>query len=183
MNIKEQIIISLGKKIWGITPIDCAYMQELLMPLSEDDAKAVYRIVVNSERINLNTFTSACRKVKGEAISSHEAEAKALLNKLYKVVDKINWERKINNFIRGEYPLESITINEKPAFSAREIEALRMAHKNYKDLVQYKNYNRVIENVCYLSIKFWLLGVSEGRKALAYKDYESAKKLFIESQA
>ena len=71
MNIKEQIIVSLGKKIWGITPIDCAYMQDLLSELTDDEAKEVYRSVVNSERITLNTFSKACRDVKYRAILKH----------------------------------------------------------------------------------------------------------------
>ena len=61
MNIKEQIIVSLGKKIWGITPFDCAYMQDFLSNLTDDEAKEVYRSVVNAERINLNVFSAACR--------------------------------------------------------------------------------------------------------------------------
>ena len=61
MNIKEQIIVSLGKKIWGITPFDCAYMQDFLSNLTDDEAKEVYRSVVNAERISLNVFSAACR--------------------------------------------------------------------------------------------------------------------------
>ena len=166
MNIKEQIIISLGKKIWGITPIDCAYMQDLLGNLTDDEAKEVYRSVVNSERINLNTFSAACRKVKDSAILEHELEAKNLLEKLHKIVEKINWERKINNFIHGKYPLEKILINNKPAFSAKDIAALRLAHKTYKELVQYREYRRVIDNIRYLAMKYWLLGVSNGLKEI-----------------
>lgn len=168
MNIKEQIVVSIGKKIWGITPIDCAYMQDLLSELTDDEAKEVYRSVVNSERITLNTFSKACREVKGRAILKHELEANALLEKLHKILDKINWERKINNFIKGCYPLEKILINNAPAFTEKEIVALRMAHRTYKDLVQYREYQRVLDNVRSLSIKFWLLGFGDGRKAIKH---------------
>ena len=156
MSLKEQIIVSLGKKIWGITPFDCEYMRDLLDNLTDDEAKEVYKEVVNSERVTLNLFAKACRKVKGEAILSHEIEAKNLLEKLHKIVEKINWERKINNFIKGCYPLEKILINNAPAFTEKEIVALRMAHRTYKDLVQYREYQRVLDNVRSLSIKFWL---------------------------
>ena len=54
MNIKEQIIVSLGKKIWGITPFDCEYMRDLLDNLTDDEARKVYKEVVNSERVTLN---------------------------------------------------------------------------------------------------------------------------------
>ena len=168
MSLKEQIIVSLGKKIWGITPFDCEYMRDLLDNLTDDEAKEVYKEVVNSERVTLNLFAKACRKVKGEAILSHEIEAKNLLEKLHKIVEKINWERKINNFIKGCYPLEKILINNAPAFTEKEIVALRMAHRTYKDLVQYREYQRVLDNVRSLSIKFWLLEFGDGRKVIKH---------------
>ena len=168
MDIKEQIIRSLGKKMWGITPIDCEYMADLLKELTESEAKEVYKSVVNAERITLNTFSKACREVKGRAILKYEVEPNALLEKLHKVLEKINWERKINNFIKGCYPLEKILINNAPAFTEKEIVALRMAHRTYKDLVQYREYQRVLDNVRSLSIKFWLLGFGDGRKAIKH---------------
>ena len=168
MDIKEQIIISLGKKMWGITPIDCEYMGSLLRELTEGEAKEVYKKVVNAQHINLNTFSKACREVKGQAILQHEVEANTLLEKLHKIVEKISWERKINNFIQGRYPLEKILINNKPTFTKKELAVLRMAHKTYKDLVQYREYERVRDNMRYISIKFWILGLTDGNKALKH---------------
>ena len=169
MSLKEQIIVSLGKKIWGITPFDCEYMRDLLDNLTDDEARKVYKEVVNSERVTLNLFAKACRKVKGEAILSHEIEAKNLLERLHKIVDKINDERNINNFIYGKYPLSQIKIGSNPAFSEREIRVLRMAHKTYKELVQYRDYQRVLDNLRTISLKFWLAGLTNGYQAIKHQ--------------
>ena len=168
MNLKEQIIVSLGKKIWGFSPIDCEYMRDSLEPLSEEEAKEVYKTCISKERITLNAFAEACRKIKDDAVLKHEVEAKELLEKLHLLIEKINYERKINNFIQGQYPLSQMHIGDAPAFSEYELNVLRSAHKTYKELVQYREYERVIDNLRYISMKFWLAGLSNGYKAIKH---------------
>ena len=93
MSLKEQIIVSLGKKIWGITPFDCEYMRDLLDNLTDDEARKVYKEVVNSERVTLNLFAKACRKVKGEAILSHEIEILEILGNIHENPELIGGEQ------------------------------------------------------------------------------------------